>query len=87
LTACCDVGGAEIGDGGDAGVSRDYCRLADLKRGGSGAALISDRGPLVKDCLAVGPDQGDFFWADAEFFGGSQGGLGEDLAEAEIQLA
>ncbi len=80
-----DVGGAEVGDRGDAGARCDDTAVADLQRGGGRAAEILDRRTLMKDRLAVIAEDRDFFGRDAEVFAGRQGGFGVDFAKAEIQ--
>ena len=87
LAAEGDVGGAEVGNRGDAGAGSDDAAFAGLQRGGCRAAEIFHRWALVEDGLAVIGEKRDFFRRDAEAFAGGQGCFGVDLTEAEIELA
>src|SRR4029079_7100321 len=58
------VGGAEVGDGGDAGAGGDDGGFTDLERGGGGAAQIGDGRALMEDRLAVGAEEIDFLGGD-----------------------
>src|SRR5262245_355311 len=87
LAAQGHVGGTKISDGGDAGAGGDDGGLTEWESGGSRPAEIRDRWTLMEDGLAVGADEGDFCRGDAEALAGSKRGIGENLAETEIELA
>lgn len=86
LAAYGDVGGAKIGDGGDAGASGDDGRFPDLESGSGGKAEEGNGTALVEDGLAVAADQGDARWREFKLAEGGQSGFGEDVTEAEIKL-
>ena len=53
LAACCHVGGAEVGDDGDADSGGDEGRFPGLPSAGKSFACIEVRGGLVVEGLAV----------------------------------
>ena len=57
-----DVGGAEVGDRGDAGACGDDVAVADLQGGGGRSTKILDGRALMKNRLAVIAEDRDFFW-------------------------
>src|SRR5882762_3558319 len=82
-----EVGGAEVGDGGDAGACGDDGAFADLESGSGWSAEVRDWRALVKNGLAVVADEIDFARRDAEFVAGGKGGLSVDVAEEGMELA
>jgi len=67
IAAESEVGGAEIGDGGDAGASGDDGAFADLESGGGWCSEVGHGFPLMENGLAVVADEIDFARRDAEF--------------------
>src|SRR6267154_3223439 len=87
IAAESEVGGAEVGNGSDAGTRGDDGAFADLESGSGWRAEVRGWRALMKNCLAVVADEIDFARCDAEFFAGGKGGVGVDVAEAGVELA
>ena len=87
LAAGGHVGWTEVGDGGDASEVRNDRTFTDLEGGRCGLAKEGDGRALMEDRLAVAADEVNLPWRDVKFLAGGEGGFGEELAEAEVELA
>ena len=78
------VGGAEVGDDGDAGGGGDQSRFAELPGAGEAASRVQSRRALVVDSLAVAADERR---RDLRVADGGLDGLGVGEAEAPVQAS
>src|SRR6266446_6426792 len=87
LAAESDVRGTKIAYGCDAHARGDDRWLANLKRRCRWRTEIRSGAPLMKDGLAMAPNERNPFWRNLELAARGQGGIGKDFSQAKIQLA